>query len=78
MLDYQLDTAMIQWMELNAKMMLRKLHEVLRKKNKKDWFHVFLTMFILLHNLEVVYQSQEEYANLYGNAVRTPLITLCV
>ena len=78
MLDYQLDTTMIRWMELNAKALLKELWKILLKKDKKDWFHVFLAIVILTHNLGVVHQSQVEYANLYENAVRKPLITFCI
>lgn len=71
MLDYQLDTIMIKWMEKNMKLMLKQLWNLLLRREKKDWFEVFLTLFILIHNLEVVYESQVDYINQHGSTVRT-------
>jgi hypothetical protein len=73
MLDYQLDTTMIRWMEAGMKQMLKQLWKVLLKRDKKDWFGVYLSIFILVHNLEVVYEIQIDYIRLYGDAVITLL-----
>ncbi|PVH98876.1 hypothetical protein DM02DRAFT_656926 [Periconia macrospinosa] len=68
MLDYQLDTIMIQWMESGMKQMLKQLWSILLKRHKKDWFEVYLSIFILIHNLEVVFECQKVYIQLHQDA----------
>lgn len=71
MLDYQLDTTVIGWMELSMKKMLKQLWKVLLKRDKNDWFEVYITVFILIHNFEVVYENQVDYIQIHGDAVGT-------
>jgi len=68
MLDYQLDTVAIKWMRDTMKNMLKVLWEVLKSHSEGSWFDVFLVMFILLNNLEYVYEAQLEYAQQHGAA----------
>lgn len=66
MLDYQLDTLAIKWMHETMKTMLKELWEVLKCHSAESWFDVFLVIFILLNNLEYVYETQLEYAQQHG------------
>ncbi|KAI5843213.1 hypothetical protein BZA05DRAFT_187872 [Tricharina praecox] len=68
MLDYQLDTVAIKWMRETMKNMLKELWEVLKCHSAESWFDVFLVIFILLNNLEYVYEAQLEYAQQHGSA----------
>ena len=69
MLDYQLDTSAMEWMENMMKPMLKLLWKILLARSKKEWFNIFLTFFILLDSLETVYGAQVRYVKEHGNAV---------
>ncbi|KAF8251568.1 hypothetical protein K440DRAFT_658658 [Wilcoxina mikolae CBS 423.85] len=66
MLDYQLDTTAIRWMEKTMATMLKKLWKTLISHESNSWFDVFLVIFILLNNLEYVYGAQLQYIQQHG------------
>ena len=69
MLDYQLDTSAMEWMESLMKPMLKSLWKILLARSKKEWFNVFLAFFILLDSLEIVYGAQTKYIKEHGSTV---------
>ena len=69
MLDYQIDTMTIRWMQELTKGMLKDLWKVLLRRNPGDWFHVFLTIFILLNTAEIAYKAQLDYVRDHGGVV---------
>lgn len=70
MLDYQCDLVTIEWMENAGEGVFKILWTKLQKKNRGDWFEVFLTTFIMVHNIEFVCGVEKQLAYLYGlNAV---------
>ncbi|KAF8545247.1 hypothetical protein BDD12DRAFT_161379 [Trichophaea hybrida] len=70
MLDYQLDTIAIRWMEKTMATMLKKLWKTLISHDSNSWFDVFLVIFILLNNLEYVYGAQLQYIQEHGAQIR--------
>lgn len=79
MLDYQLDSMMIDWMKVLMEQMLKELWKVLLKKGthrKESWFDVFLTIFLLVNNLEYVYEAQMDFINSHGGAVSVSAILI--
>lgn len=69
MLDYQIDTMTIRWMQELTKDMLKDLWKMLLRRTPSDWFHVFLTIFILLNTAEIAYEAQLDYVREHGGAV---------
>jgi hypothetical protein len=69
MLDYQLDTLAIQRMEKTMNDMLKKLWKTLQAHSRNSWFDVFLVIFILVNNLECVYEAQLQYVQEHGSDV---------
>ena len=70
MLDYQLDTSTIRWMEEMMGGMLTRLWKTLLSRSKADWFNVYLIILILVSNLEIIRDSQLEYIDAHGYEVR--------
>ena len=76
MLDVQCDTVTINWMQKLASTLMKLLWTRVAKKNHDDWFEMFLTVFIMVHNLERVYGVAKELAHQYMlNAVSEAMIT---
>ncbi|PVH80969.1 hypothetical protein DL98DRAFT_515097 [Cadophora sp. DSE1049] len=60
-IDHQLDSMVIEWMtELSTKPMSAFARKLIAKK-RRDWFEVFLTLFIIVNNIEYVYGMQKEF-----------------
>jgi hypothetical protein len=69
-LDHQCDTVTIKWMEKLAAALIKTLWKKLGDKKREDWFEVFLTVFIMVNNVEYVYGIAKELAHQYAlNAV---------
>ncbi|KAH0846249.1 hypothetical protein FOPE_11559 [Fonsecaea pedrosoi] len=68
MLDYQIDTCTINWMQEVTKTMLKELWKALLRKNKGDWFLVFLIIFVPLNTAEIAYEAQLLYVLEHGGA----------
>ena len=69
MLDYQLDTSTIRWMEEIMGNMLTKLWRTLLSRSSADWFNIYLVISILISNLEITRNMQRGYIAEHGNEV---------
>lgn len=71
LLDAQIDEI---WMEKLAKIRKKvlgdlKKHVLERTKTRSNWYLIFLTVFLLLLNLEFLYQNQNRQLERYCEAV---------
>lgn len=60
-LDHQIDVIMIHHLEKLQAQILKDLKKKVFNGNQKEWFEIFLVIFILLDNLEFVYRRQLIY-----------------
>jgi hypothetical protein len=60
-IDHQLDSMVIEWMCETASKLMSYLARKLIAKKRRDWFEVYLTIFVLLNNIEYVYGMQKEF-----------------
>ncbi|KAF8462923.1 hypothetical protein BDZ91DRAFT_320145 [Kalaharituber pfeilii] len=60
-LDHQLDTLGIRYMLQLKDNVLKALKARIQRRRHTHWYEVFLTMFVLLHNIEYVYRAQYRY-----------------
>jgi hypothetical protein len=70
-LDAQIDQI---WMHMLAKLKKKvlgdlKKHVLESTKKKSNWYFVFLTVFLLLFNLELLYQNQDRQLERYCEKV---------
>ncbi|KAE8451782.1 hypothetical protein EG329_002622 [Mollisiaceae sp. DMI_Dod_QoI] len=65
-LDYQCDMVGIKWQNDLAEFLIKELWKKLLKRNRDDWFEVFLVVFVLLNNVEFVYGIGKELSTQYG------------
>ena len=68
-LDHQLDTVGIRYMITLKDNVLRALKKKIAKRRQSQWYEVFLTIFVLLHNLEYVARRQHLYMKRHENTV---------
>lgn len=68
-LDYQLDTLGIKYMQTLGVNILKCLKTILTERRQSEWYEVFLTFFVLLHNLEYVYGRQAKYIERHESTV---------
>jgi hypothetical protein len=61
MLDYQCDTVTIKWMSKSAAAFIKTLWKKFSNKKRDDWSEVFLTLFIMVNNVEYVYGIAENW-----------------
>lgn len=60
-LDYQIDFMAIQYMLKQMKLTVKRLKLLIFGKSRnRDWFEVYLTIFVLLSSLEIVQARQVE------------------
>lgn len=73
LLDAQLDHLWIGKMFVTRKTMLSQLKAMIMDKTKRrqDWYKIFLTILVLLSNLETIYQNQYQQKQRYGKTVRS-------
>jgi hypothetical protein len=69
-LDHQLDALMIIRMIEWKNDIFRRMKKKIKDRARNCWFEVFLTTFVLLTNLQYVYQSQIRWWKLHFNTVR--------
>ena len=72
LLDFQLDRLWMEEMKRIRKIAMPKLNQMMfqnQKAMKNNWYLIFLTILILLHNLEAVYQNQFKQKNRYNKTV---------
>ena len=68
-LDHQLDVLMIIEMMKMTTVILKKLKKIINTRSRSNWFEAYLTIFILLSNLQYVYHSQERWWKMHYNTV---------
>lgn len=69
LLDAQIDSLWIQKMRVLQKSVLLELKGMILTKIKRDWFKIFLTIMVLLTNLEFLYQNQDRQLKRYNKTV---------
>lgn len=72
MLDGQLDSILMESMKLRQRQGLSKLKAIMMSHSRENWFMIFLTIIVLLSNLEFLYQNQNEQKDRYGTTVSYP------
>lgn len=73
LLDAQLDHLWMGKMFGTRKSMLSQLKMMIMDKTKRrqNWYMIFLTILVLLSNLETIYQNQYQQRERYGKTVRS-------
>lgn len=61
MLDHQADTVTIGWMEEQGAKLLTNLCKKILARKRGAWFEIFLTVFVMLNNLEYIYGQSKMY-----------------
>ena len=69
MLDAQMDSILMEFMKSRQKRGLSKLKTLMMSHSKENWFMIFLTIIVLLSNLEFLYEHQNEQKKRYGTTV---------
>lgn len=69
-LDHQLDVLMIVEMIKMKNAMLESMRRMIEDRRRNNWYEVYLTMFVLLSNLQYVFQKQQRYQKLHYGTVR--------
>jgi len=69
-LDHQLDTVGINEMIRLKDNVLKALKARIQKRRESQWYEVFLTIFVLLHNLEYIARKQYSYTKRHESTVR--------
>lgn len=59
----------IEWMKELTSKLLKAIALKIQKKDGTQWFEIFLTMFVLLNNLEYVYGTQQAFRAYLGRTV---------
>ncbi|KEF59889.1 uncharacterized protein A1O9_04737 [Exophiala aquamarina CBS 119918] len=71
-MDTQLDQIVIQSILLPLrKEVLQRLQVKFEKFQRKDWFEIFATVFILLNTIEIATRHDHEFATSYGHVSPT-------
>jgi hypothetical protein len=65
LLDAQIDQIWMEKMGRIKKKMLSELKKKIMGRKHEDWYHIFLTLFVLIANLEFIYQVQNDQLNRY-------------
>ncbi|CAF9928416.1 MAG: hypothetical protein ALECFALPRED_004053 [Alectoria fallacina] len=65
LLDAQLDSLWMTKMAVLRKKVLTELRAMIAQRGRKHWLMIFLTILVLLFNLEFLYQNQNEQTNHY-------------
>ena len=71
-LDGQLDSILMDFMKDRQRHGLSKLKGIMMSHSRENWFNIFLTILVLLSNLEFLYQNQIEQKRRYGTTVSYP------
>jgi hypothetical protein len=74
-MDTQLDELAIGGVLFQlGKNLLNMVHDLTRKQRKEDWYELFLTTFIIMHNYELVLEDIVDFANRNGKSVSHKLL----
>ncbi|KAM0437878.1 hypothetical protein ACHAPT_002243 [Fusarium lateritium] len=69
-LDHQLDVLMIRKMMRMQEAILSDIENIIKgRKSRERWYEIYLTIFVLLANLQYVYKSQERWWMMHNNTV---------
>ncbi|KPM43704.1 hypothetical protein AK830_g2898 [Neonectria ditissima] len=69
-LDHQLDVLMIQEMIRMKERIFTEIESILKSRNSRSkWYEVYLTVFVLLANLQYVYKSQVRWWEMHFETV---------
>lgn len=69
MLDAQMDSILMGFMKSQQRRGLSKLKAMMMSHSKENWFMIFLTIIVLLSNLEFLYEHQNEQIERYETTV---------
>ena len=69
MLDAQMDSILMGFMKSRQRRGLSKLKAMMMSHSKENWFMIFLTIIVLLSNLEFLYEHQNEQIERYETTV---------
>ena len=73
LLDAQLDSLWMTKMAFLRKKVLAELRAMIVQRGRKHWLMIFLTILVLLFNLEFLYQNQNEQSNQYQERVSSSI-----
>ena len=73
MLDAQMDSILMGFMKSRQRRGLSKLKALMMSHSKENWFMIFLTIIVLLSNLEFLFEHQMEQKRRYGTTVSSLL-----
>ncbi|KAI9694610.1 MAG: hypothetical protein M1822_000226 [Bathelium mastoideum] len=62
-IDHQIDVAMLDHMRTTEKRLMKALKQKIQKNQKRDWYEIYLTYFVLLTNLQYIYNGAVGYMN---------------
>ena len=74
MLDCQLDSILMEAMKHRQKHGLSKLKAIMMSHSRENWLMIFLTVLVLLSNLEFLYENQNKQKERYGTTVSRPYL----
>ena len=69
MLDAQMDSILMGFMKSRQRRGLSKLKAMMMSHSKENWFMIYLTIIVLLSNLEFLYEHQNEQIERYETTV---------
>ena len=69
-LDFQIDWLWMRKMNELRRTLVSQLKELIMKRERSNWYTIFLTIIVLLSNLEFIYQHQHRQMERYGGPVR--------
>lgn len=72
LLDAQIDFLLMEKMKDLKKSVLSGLRRMIAGQGRKHWFKIYLTILVLLLNLESVYQNQARQIDRYREPVSCP------
>ena len=66
----------VEFLRPLSKIVLAELQELIYANERKYWFTIYLTLFILLHSCSMITRRDEEYAQQINLKVRAHVQTL--
>ncbi len=75
LLDAQIDSLWMDKMAALKKKVLTELRAMIAQRGQKHWLVIFLTILILIFNLEFIYQNQNQQTKHYHEIVSTSIQT---
>ena len=73
LLDAQIDSLWMAKMAALRTRVLKDLRAKIAQRGQKHWLEIFLTILILIFNLEFIYQNQHEQTKHYQHTVSTSI-----